>query len=227
MKVLFSASLFGLMLASSAAAQSLTYKTGDEIQGKPQTIRVEVARFSEKSGTFIEGGRVPASEFNYDSSGRMTRSLVYDFKGALYAKYSATFDDRGNPTEEVYYSSKDSILDKMLYTYDSSGRLIQKEVAKAKTAPRNIIVYKYDNSDRISGKSRPEARNSPGYDSTYAYDDQGRKIEVIRYDQKGQLILKSVETFNGQGRLAEKHVIFGDKSQEWRLTLVYDSKGNL
>jgi len=227
MKVPVLAFMFSVMVASSAATQIATDRSEAEVRGNPQTIRTEVARFSEKSGKLTEGPRILASEFSYDSRGNLTRSVVYDLKGSLYAKYSATFDGRGNKTEEVYYDPKDSILDRMLYTYDGSDRLIQKEVMKAKSAPGKIIAYKYDSGGRIFEKSRPDVKNSRGYDSMYSYNDPERSIELVSYDLKGTLISKILEKYNANGRMIEKQVTFSDGLKAWRSTLVYDPKGEV
>jgi TonB family protein len=227
MKVTVLAFLFSAMIASSAATQIATDRSEAEVRDNPQSIRTEVARFFEKSATMVEGPRILASELSYDSRGNLTRSVVYDLKGSLYAKYAATFDGRGNKTEEVYYDRKDSILDRMLYTYDGSDRLIQKEVVKAKHAPGAIIAYKYDSGGRISEKRRPDVKNSRGYDSTYSYNDPERSIELASYDLKGKLISKILEKYNSKGRMIEKQVTFPDGLQSWRSTLVYDAKGIL
>lgn len=88
MKVPVLAFMFSVMVASSAATQIATDRSEAEVRGNPQTIRTEVARFSEKSGKLTEGPRILASEFSYDSRGNLTRSVVCDLKGSLYAKYS-------------------------------------------------------------------------------------------------------------------------------------------
>jgi YD repeat-containing protein len=151
-------------------------------------------------GSRNPGGPEWVTRYAYDPSGRLLRE---------------TRGMEGEPAAEI------------LYHYDDQGR--QQSIANSQK-PENPITFRYDENGRktklqISGpedyrpnlstagyfESADRAPNLPGGGSaTTIYDAYDRPVEVQTRDAKGELLSRTVRTFDNYGNVVEEKQTMDD-----------------
>ena len=156
------------------------------------------------------GGRTLATRArNSDGSEWVTRNF-YDPSGRLLKKVSG--DDGQATTETVYSYDHGGRLQKVsdgsradnpvTFDYDESGR-------KTKIAMSRPADYRPDMAEAGSPfEAGDRAPNLPGGGSaTTIYDEHDRATEIQVRDASGELVSRSVRTYDGQGHVLEEKQI--------------------
>jgi TonB family protein len=226
MKKIFNA--LGLILLLSYLAFSQEIKDSGKLKGTPRSARIEIAAITAKAGTLSEGTRILSAEYVFDRNGNLTESTAYNFKGAIFAKFIAIYDEKGNKKEETYYSPKGKLLDKMTYNYDSRGQLSESLIQTNKTSSIASVKFNYDSNGKIIETNHTSSKEKKGYQITYSYDESARRIERISYDVSKEMTVKTVMTYDVQGRLQVlENQPVQPSTTGWRLELSYDNNGNV
>lgn len=126
-----------------------------------------------------------------------------DYEPELIFKTIYEYDSEGNETKETY-SYRGSIMSIRTYRYDENGNKIAKETKGS---------YR-DKLDRETYK--------------YKYDDNGNKIEMISYDENGELISKWIYKYDENGNEIEAihHGTEFGVPFTVKYTSMYDENGN-
>src|SRR5262249_41087428 len=145
-----------LSSSEMASAQTIKECKLHSLSGLPQTVRIEVAKMNNQSGTWVEGKRVLQAAYTFDDTGNLLNSIINTADGSPYLKYTAVYNDQSKKTEETYSTPKDIIIDKMVYHYDVNNRLTEMIVEKSKTSTSpSTITLVYDSEGKIIEKNRP------------------------------------------------------------------------
>jgi len=168
-------------------------------------------KYSYKTEYDLEGRQIEMHSYNSDGSEWVNRN-VYDDSGRLLKTISG---NKGAPSAETVYS------------YDNHAKLVR--ITK-NGSPDNPIAFRYDEAGRktkvqISRAAdyRPNVGFVPGSEfdaveapptlpgggtTTTIYDDLDRPVEVQTRDSQGELVSRSLRTYDEQGRvLDEKQVL--------------------
>jgi len=194
---------FGKLLESTSIIGSQQYKTEYSYDDRGNLIA---------KAHYDSGGSPSRSVYKYDARGNNTEALLYDAKGALYAKIISSFDADAKLTKSISYDGDHSIKEILIQVYDKKGEktathhlndkegLISKEVVDEKG--RLIEFIKYDESGQISGKQ------------VTSYDRYGSVDEVSQYDGKGSLESAQMYKYevDSSGNWVKKSVSIKDKN---------------
>lgn len=156
---------------------------------------------------------------NYDD-GNIKKSIEYTFDSEckdIKGKYVKEFDKEGNLIKEIYYN-QDGIPDfpNKIYQYDKENRLIEETLLiheKLHKYKERIYKTYYIYNDKgwlIEKKSHYES-NMYGM-LTYKYDKKGNCVEVIDYNNEGDVESKTVNEYR------DKNIV---------ISTVYDADGDM
>jgi len=223
--------LFSCLYASLAIAGVKTDLQKDDLTGPAQTVRIETARFSNRSGQWVEGPRelsasviynvrgnktevigsvfVGKTLYTYDLQGKLIETVSYNSDNSLLSKTVYTYADTGNLVEMVSYNADGSLDSKTEYTYDDAGRLTE-AVSSASFGLLSRIRYVYDDQGHLLEELFEHSR------LIHTYDIQGNRIRTVSYDahDPGLGIEKTVETYDANGNILELTTYYTEKVGE-------------
>ena len=145
------------------------------------------------------------------------------FKG----KWIYKFNDRHQTIEKLYYGEySESPFERYTYSYNQEG-LLEKYYEGSPTHPRKTREYKYDNMGRLI---REDDTSPFGEVVIYKYNERGLLQEEAHYNNGGDLKLKSILSYDNQGRLIKEESYYRSGPNEkpfevW--TYKYDLAGNV
>ena len=179
-----------LMLAAalvrpSGAQQKKSDLEHAGLKGKVKTIKLDEAKFSNKSGKPVEGKRVQLETQNYGENGMLVKAVRID--AGMRGEYFYSYDAKGSRLELIRSSVSSSHV-KTEFKYDADGNRLE-EVQTGDEGLVNKIEFVYDS------KGRPTQRrifNRQGLFArrTYAYGAGSDPKEEAEYDSKGSLVGK-------------------------------------
>ena len=184
--------IIALALAGSSGAQQK--KTDLEhagMLGKVKSVKVEEARFSNKSGKLVEGKRVQVETLSYGENGMLTKSVRID--AGARGDYFYSYDSSGNRLELIRNATTSSRV-KTEFKYDSNGNRIE-EVQTGDEGLVGKTIYAYDAKGRCT-ESRLYNKQGMFARRTYAYGDGANPTQEAEYDPKGALVGKQSYTYD-------------------------------
>lgn len=110
-----------------------------------------------------------------------------------------TYDKTGNETERVIYDDYGLLVGKEIRTFDASGNLLEAVLSDPKNAVMEKGVYGYKNNNLI---------------------------QIVNSDDKGNVNLKQINTYDAKSRLVEETYYVADKAVG-KTIYKYDAKGNI
>jgi hypothetical protein len=178
------------MLAAAAVAPSPAQQRKSDLdhaglKGKVKTIKVEEARFASKSGTPVEGKRVPIETQNYGENGMLTKSIRID--AGARGDYFYTYEANGTRLELIRNATSSSRV-KTEFKYDANGYRLE-EVQTGDDGLVARIVSAYD-SKGLRTERRMYNKQGLFARRTYTYAADGNPNEEAEYDPKGGLVGK-------------------------------------
>lgn len=197
--------------------RSLLLRAGDKPSNqKGETTQVSYARNGSKTEeiTYSDNGMLlRKSTFVYDSSGKLTETMVFNADNSVYLKRTYKYLAERS-TEECVYGEGTFLITKSIKTHDKKGRVIDLSTFDSNGKPqmRQVITY------TIEGKPVEidyfQDHNSQIGKTLFVYDSEGNLTQKTDYDAHGSI----------SGRI----VFSGDTKGGADLTMTeYDSKGSL
>ena len=174
-----------VLVSSSGAQQKKTDLEHAGLKGKVKSIKIEEAKFSNKSEKPVEGKRVQIETQSYNENGMLVKSVRND-EGRL-GNYFYSYDSSGNRIELIRLATSSSRL-KTEFKYDAAGNRIE-EVQTGDEGLVNKIVFVYDSKGRHTER---QIFNRQGLFArrTYAYGADVNPKEEVEYDSRGGLVGK-------------------------------------
>jgi len=184
--------IIALALAGpSGAQQKKTDLEHAGMLGKVKSVKVEEARFSNKSGKLVEGKRVQVETLSYGENGMLTKSVRID--AGARGDYFYSYDSSGNRLELIRNATTSSRV-KTEFKYDSNGNRIE-EVQTGDEGLVGKTIYAYDAKGRCT-ESRLYNKQGMFARRTYAYGDGANPTQEAEYDPKGALVGKQSYTYD-------------------------------
>lgn len=170
MKTLKVAVLVALMSLVAHAQERSDADATYALKGPVRTLRVEVATFVSKDGSYVEGPRVAQLEASFNQDGNRTDLRIYNEKGALVRRIVMKFDGK-NMTEALNYDGAGNMWLRIVDLYDVQSKL------------KEELTYNGDGSLRTK--------------KTYKRDELGHAIETSEYNANGVLLDQFKNDFDG------------------------------
>ena len=175
--------------------------------GSPEAPR----KYSYETEYDLKGRLIEMRHRNSDGS-EWVRRNVFDDSGRLLKTISGP---RGGPFTETLYSyndhgklvhitNSDSPDNPIAFRYDEAGRKTKIQISRASDYRANVGFVPGSEFDAVEAPPTFPA----GGTTTTIYDDLDRPIEVQTRDSQGELVRRSLRTYDEQGRvLDEKQVL--------------------
>ncbi len=179
-----------LMIAVALVVPSRAQQRKSDLEqagllGKVKTVKVEEARFSNKSGKPVEGKRVQIETQNYGENGMLVKAI--HFGGGQRVDYFYSYDASGNRLELIRDSISSSRV-KTEFKYDDSGnRLEEEQTADGGLVARTVSVY---DAKGLRTEKRLYNRQGLFARRTYSYGENTHPTEEAEYDPKDGLVGK-------------------------------------
>ncbi|MCI0487056.1 MAG: TonB family protein [Blastocatellia bacterium] len=221
------------------------------LAGPVQTIGIEKAFFSARSGnlregsrnrymdysydeagnliesiSYFDGGKPRREVFNYNEEGNLVESLSYESKDSLVEKQTHTYNAEGDETEHLRYDEKGELTSKTVYRHDSERRLVEKLFYKDEE-PNGKEAFAYDENGRTIERITYDGKGDMTGKTVTGYDDEANRIERSKYGPKGEFEGKTVTTYDPKGNVIAIDYYRADGGQAWKLEFVYDDKENV
>ena len=198
-----------LVIAGATSTSSVQPRDGktdlerDGLAGLVQTVRIKTARFSRKSGEWVQDQAKFLTTVSYDTRGNKIGEDGEDPRPDR-PKERHTYDSNGNLVERISYDAL-GVIGKETYLHDGAGRLTEE-----------ISYYPDGQTVKIRQTHTYDAEGKRSQTTVYEAHDPGAGIgrRVYRYDPRGNV----VENIN--------YAIDGSISDKWVHTYSYDSTGN-
>lgn len=195
--------------------------------GAVSTVRIEVAKLSEKGDKDEAGQRVLTRMVKYHEDGNKIEEVTYKPDGSISKRAVFFLDDNGEKTGEAEYTSDGSLLRKLTYLDDSKGQRVEDSSYGSEGTPQPLKgIYDYDDKGNRTGLAihKPDGSAVSNLDSTY--DDNGRLIESLFRTGEGALIAKSVITYSPRGDQVEAATYNAAGVLIGKIVFSFDDKGN-
>jgi len=168
--------------------------------------------------------------YSFDSKGRRIQHLILEHDGRFESNSIREYDNSGNIRNTIMYDSIGDIYIKMIRNYDSNGFLIEKKSSNNK----GELITDESLENNVHGDLVKRTRFDKGVEEhkeVLSYDKNRNKIERKRYsiDSKGEfyLVFKSFYKYDNYGNLVEESETQWEDVLHLRNTRKYDSSGNL
>lgn len=173
------------LVAPSRAQQKKSDLEHAGLKGKVKTVKVDEAKFSNKSGKPVEGKRVNVETQSYGENGMLVKSIRID--AGQRGDYFYTYEANGNRQELIRNTITSSRV-KTEFKYDANGyRIEEVQTGDAGLVAKIISVY-----DAKGLRTERQMFTKQGLFArrTYAYGADGHPTEEAEYDPKGGLVGK-------------------------------------
>jgi YD repeat-containing protein len=223
----------------------------DGLNGKVQSVSVEIAPLVDRFGEFVEAARVTESQTTYSDAGQVLDIKRYRSDNTLdYAiRYGyennqlvteETFDDNEAPlykwlreynaqqleTSLSGYDAEGQLDFRTVHEYDNRGQLLK----ETSFNPDETFSYSAEFGYTRQGSEKRTTYFTPGnvadYTSLEKFDKDGNRLEESATSSEGEPEYKVTYRYDGEGRLLEEIAFKPDGSQDYRLENEYDN-GNL
>lgn len=201
-----------VLIGGEAAAQECNEPSLEAdafLLGPVKTFRIERVEIPNwRLGNNKEGPRKLFYEASYNSSGYMTKEVLYGEDGSVGYENFFSYDTNGRLTEKSGRTSK------TIFAYDQHGnRIEQFNYGGPSMALMTKFVYGYDTHGRLVNKTIYSGEDNSIYAQTaYTYNDKGMLIEKVErgpgdrmekmtcsYDDKDRVIKVSRGLSRGSG----------------------------
>lgn len=188
------------------------------------------------------------SVYTYDTNGYLIRQdnyTVYDIDAQeemLTTIIDYTVDEEGKVLSEVRtFSDTGEVLSTGTYNYDTEGRLIKEITYDEESDTYQWIDYVYNEEGNLekatcwmkeSDWDSADIETSTGgmlvYWRKYAYNEEGVLLNIFNYDDSGEEVLTSEETYDSSGNLTSS-ISYSPYGDPLLITYenTYDEYGNL
>lgn len=135
------------------------------------------------------------SIFTYDSPGKLSKGVEYDYKEKLVFQWTYKHQETENKIVETRAFPNGQTFSKITYRYDKTGNLIEEKHQVTQTNNYFRWVYQHDSLGRKIEESyylsRPGAKAGMresllNFRVVFSYDDQGNVIQETRFNAAGQ-----------------------------------------
>lgn len=174
-----------VLVAPSRAQQKKTDLEHAGLKGKVKTVKIEEAKFSNKSGKLVEGKRVQLEIQNYGENGMLAKSVRID--AGARGDYFYSYDSNGDRLELIRNATSSSRV-KTEFKYDANGyRVEEVQTGDEGLVARIISVY-----DARGLRTERQMYNKQGMFArrTFTYGAGAYPTEEAEYDPKGGLVGK-------------------------------------
>jgi len=159
-------------------------KTGKEKSGLVGAVRSlyeEISNFTNETGEWVEGTRVPLFTAIFDTQGNLIDESFHSFMYTQPAsdEYICDYDSEEKVNEQAYY--RDGVLQsKVIPSYDEQGRAVEAVVCDSSGTPKFRHVYKYDANGNQTEAAYYEINGSLLNKNVHnnEYDSRGNLIKV-------------------------------------------------
>lgn len=173
------------LVAPSGAQQKKSDLEHAGLLGKVKTVKIEEAKFSNKSGKPVEGKRVQVETQSYGENGMLAKSVRID--AGQRGDYFYSYEANGNRLELIRNANSTSHV-KTEFKYDANGNWIE-EVQTADEGLVGKTVYVYDAKGRCT-ESRLFNKQGLFARRAYTYAADANPTQEAEYDPKGGLVGK-------------------------------------
>jgi YD repeat-containing protein len=150
----------------------------------------------------LSGAKVPVSRKDsvYAADGSVTVTTVNaseEIMGKTRLEYVS-----GRLMKETLLNAKDEVQSTIEYVYDAQGK---KTARNVKTASGNVVLTEYSwDKDRLAKIAIMDAGRNPVKRFDRVYDKAGTLVSEDEYGADGQLIGKTVYTYDGKNLIKEE-----------------------
>jgi hypothetical protein len=226
MKRIFFIFVFAVLMICPVIAQESRSRQANEEVGPVQTVRVERAELSKKSGKVEEGERILISTSTYDQRGNLVESSINRRDGSPFKKYSARYTADLGRVEESYTDPAGALDTKFVTAYDPAAKQAETTGFDAKGKAITRSVYRFDDSGRIAEEVRYGKGSHVDNRTVFTYAAGANKVERTLSDAQGRAQYRAVTTLNPQGKPADEKFYRPDGSLIFQTHCLYDDRGN-
>jgi YD repeat-containing protein len=249
--------LLPLLPVSPIQGQKKSDREAGDLNGPVRSVRTEESTFSGRPGHCSPAPKRLVKLTVYDPYGNLIEYTDYNLDGSVHSKVSFERDPSGYKIEEAYYDGKGRLYRKRFFRPGPDGKLISEESydPKGLLIARTLPGYRdsgvpaqldtYDGEGVLIRSRSYDASGNVIEDSHYqngsltirsvgSYDADANKLEESHYKSDGSLYSDSLlnparimYSYDTAGRLSQQILYGADGSISWRLSYLYDPKGNI
>jgi len=173
------------LVAPSGAQQKKSDLEHAGLKGKVKTVKVDEAKFSNKSGKLVEGKRVQLETQNYGENGMLVKSVRID--AGARGDYFYSYDASGSRLEFIRNATSSSRV-KTEFKCDANGFRIE----EVQTGDEGLVAKIVSVYDAKGFRTERRMYNKLGLFArrTYTYGADGNPTEEAEYDPQGGLVGK-------------------------------------
>lgn len=202
--------LWVLSMTGKAEAGRKTDREQERLIGPVKTVLIEIAKFANRSGKWVEEGRIPWTSTSYDTSGRRTEENQLYEDVALNFKSIFSYDAEGNLAEGAEYDFRGTPVFKWTYTHDPDRKKIEEIRHEAEGPLFSKSSFLFDGDGNLIEEYRSHAHIANDFKWVYLYDSEGKKKEETFYVIRARGVLNKTES-----------------AVDFKRTFIYDAKGHL
>lgn len=169
------------------------------------------------------------TKIKYDDNFNMIEDTDYDPDGNIYEQIKYILDEKGRVKEQVNYTINNQIDSKFTYSIDYDKNIVLFEKFKPIDSIEYKIIYKYNGNPDTSNNVKIIKQSADGkqimkveniyennlrikkmifnendnllYWFEYLYDDNENNIEIRKLDSSGNLLSKTVFSYNDKNQI--------------------------
>jgi uncharacterized protein YxeA len=164
-----------------------------KLEGEVKSVKIALYREEQLVQTLIS---------SYDRRGNKTETLIYDAEGALVQVYRYVHDSRDQLLVRSSFHPNGHQIQKDIYRYDRKGNLIENERHNFSLQQHTTFYVEYDKKGREQKVSRHAADGKILSVRSFSYDRQGNKDELIEDAELGTLSYRQA-VFDARGNEIE------------------------
>ena len=199
------ASLLGLLLYVSAAAQGIADNGLNRLKRNIKSDLHEIVSYKYESGTWLTV-KAFFVERIYSPEGKVVLQTSYDRDGSDRHQFRMSYDGEGRMTKKRHYTPDGNLADSCVTSYNSGGKV---DSSICKTPAGEVLLdyeFKYDSEGReIEFLTR--SKGSQPIKRVNTYNDKGNLLETISYEADKPFPRRLIPTTRG-GRRSENSTVF-------------------
>lgn len=179
----------------------------DCLHGFVRTVHSEIVALVKRGDTYVNDHTSQIRDVAYDRQGNALERIVYGFDSAYQKHVDSrvvyTYDAQQRAMGWEDYANGRPVPAKSVYSYDGRGNRIRETVTQADGKIRAVLTLVYDAKGQNIERITESPRSVPYWRIVNFYDEKRNLTQSTAFDANGELVSKSVNTFDAQGNRIE------------------------
>ena len=151
----------------------------------------------------IQEERFIEAEFFYNLQGYLTKEIHYNSLNHIESTVENEYNDDGLPILSAQYDESGELCQKNTFAYNDKGDVTRKGCFYGEFSPEYATIYVYEKGILQREDSYDEDVFSHT-EKTYEYDPKGRLHLLTEFDEDGNILYKTTDTYNEEDLLIKR-----------------------